>query len=132
MNRDESRYGRGRAQMREIFGPDVETAVNARATSSPDLTRYLVEFPFGDIYTRPSQDPKNREMLRAAALTVLGYAQGELKEHIQGALHVGCSHEEVLEIILQMVVYAGFPAALEAAKTAAAVFAESTGSGEEA
>ena len=39
MNRDESRYGRGLAQMREIFGPDVETAVNALATSSPDLAR---------------------------------------------------------------------------------------------
>ncbi len=95
MNQDESRYGRGLAQMREIFCPDVEKAVNARATSYPDLTRYLVEFPFGDIYTRPSLDSKTREMLTIAALTVLGYAQGELKEHIQGALHVGCSHEEV-------------------------------------
>ncbi len=74
MNRDESRYERGLAQMREIFGPDVETAVNARATSNPDLTRHLVEFPFGDIYTRPSLDSKTREMLTIAALTVLGYA----------------------------------------------------------
>lgn len=118
--------------MREIFGLDVETAMNPLATSSPDLARYLVKFPFGDILTRPSLDSKTREMLTIAALTVLGYAQGELKEHIQGALHVRCSREEVLEIILQMAVYAGFPAALGSAKTAAAVFAESTGSGQEA
>jgi 4-carboxymuconolactone decarboxylase len=61
-------------------------------------------------------------MLTVAALTVLGYAQGELKEHIQGAMNVGCTREEILEIILQMAVYAGFPAALEAVKTAASVF----------
>ena len=82
MNRDESHYGRGLARMREIFTPDVESTKNALATNSPDLARYLVEFPFGDIYTRPSLDSKTREMLTAAALTVLGYAQGELKDHI--------------------------------------------------
>jgi 4-carboxymuconolactone decarboxylase len=64
------------------------------------------------------------EMLTVAALTVPGYPQAELKEHIQGALNVGCTRDEILEIILQMAVYAGFPAPLEAAKTAAVVFGE--------
>lgn len=131
MNQDKSRYERGLAKMREIFGPDVETAVKALETASPDLARYLVEFPFGDIYTRSTLDAKTREMLTVAALTVLGCAQDELKDHVRGALHVGCSREEILEIITQMAVYAGFPAALEATKTAAAVFAESSGSSEE-
>jgi 4-carboxymuconolactone decarboxylase len=45
-----------------------------------------------------------------------------LKEYIQGAMNVGCTREGILEIILQMAVYAGFPAALEAVKTAASVF----------
>jgi 4-carboxymuconolactone decarboxylase len=63
-------------------------------------------------------------MLTVADLTVLGYPQAELKEHIQGALNVGCTRGEILEIILQMAVYAGFPAALEAIKTAAAGFGE--------
>ena len=99
--------------------------MKALAATSPDLARYLVEFPFGDIYPRPSLDAKTREMLTVAALTVLGYPQAELKDHIRGALNVGCSREEILEIITQMAVYAGFPAALEATKTAAAVFAES-------
>ena len=94
------------------------------ATTSPDLVRCLVEFPFGDIYSRPGLDLKTREMLTVAALTVLGYPQAELKGHIQGALNVGCTPDEILEIILQMAVYAGFPAALEAVKTAASVFGE--------
>lgn len=59
--------------------------------------------------------------MTVAALTVLGYPQAELRDHIRGALNVGCSRDEILEIILQMAVYRGVPAALEVAKTAAAV-----------
>jgi 4-carboxymuconolactone decarboxylase len=110
--------------MRAIFGPRIESALKGLASTSPDLARCLVEFPFADIYTRPGLDLKTREMLTVADLTVLGYPQAELKEHIQGALNVGCTCGEILEIVLQMAVYAGFPAALEAIKTAAAVFGE--------
>jgi len=122
MKPEESRYDRGLGRMRTIFGPEIESALQGLAATSPDLARCLVEFPFGDIYPRPGLDLKTREMLTVAALTVLGYPQAELKEHIQGALNVGCTRDEILEIILQMAVYAGFPAALEAVKTAAAVF----------
>ena len=124
MQPEESRYDRGLATMRTIFGPGIESALKGLAATSPDLARCLVEFPFGDIYTRPGLDLKTREMLTVAALTVLGYPQAELKDHIRGALNVGCTPDEILEIILQMAVYAGFPAALEAVKTAASVFAE--------
>jgi 4-carboxymuconolactone decarboxylase len=63
-------------------------------------------------------------MLTVAALTVLGYPQAELRDHIRGALNVGCTRDDILEIILQMAVYAGFPAALEAVRTAASVFGQ--------
>ena len=124
MQPQESRYDRGLAKMREMFGTGIDSALTSLAATSPDLVRCLVEFPFGDIYPRPGLDLKTREMLTVAALTVLGYPQAELKDHIRGALKVGCTQDEILEIILQMAVYAGFPAALEAVKTAAAVFAE--------
>ena len=121
---EESRYDRGLGSMRAIFGPEIDSALQGLVATSPDLARCLVEFPFGDIYPRPGLDVKTREMLTVAALTVLGYPQPELREHIRGALNVGCTRDEILEIILQMAVYAGFPAALEAVKTAAAVFGE--------
>jgi 4-carboxymuconolactone decarboxylase len=124
MQPEESRYDRGLGTMRAIFGTGIESALKGLAATNPDLARYLVEFPFGDIYPRPGLDLKTREMLTVAALTVLGYAQAELKEHIRGAMNVGCTRNEILEIILQMAVYAGFPAALEAARTAASVFGE--------
>lgn len=124
MPSEESRYDRGLGKMREIFGAGVESALKGLAATSPDLVRCLVEFPFGDVYPRPGLDLKTREMLTVAALTVLGYPQAELKDHIRGALNVGCTQDQILEIILQMAVYAGFPAALEAVKTAASVFGE--------
>jgi 4-carboxymuconolactone decarboxylase len=124
MQPDESRYERGLARMREMFGPGIDSALKGLAATSPDLVRCLVEFPFGDVYSRPGLDLKTREMLTVAALTVLGYPQAELRDHIRGALNVGCTRSDILEIILQMAVYAGFPAALEAVKSAASVFGE--------
>jgi 4-carboxymuconolactone decarboxylase len=124
MQPEETRFDRGLAKMREMFGTGIDSALKSLAATNPDLVRCLVEFPFGDIYPRPGLDLKTREMLTVAALTVLGYPQAELKDHIRGALNVGCTHDEILEIILQMAVYAGFPAALEAVKTAACVFSE--------
>ena len=124
MQSDETRYDRGLAMMRKMFGPGIDAALKSLQAASPDLARCLVEFPFADVYARPGLDLKVREMLTVAALTVLGYPQAELKDHIRGALNVGCTPDQILEIILQMAVYAGFPAALEAVKTAASVFGE--------
>ena len=83
MQPEESRYDRGLGSMRTIFGPKIETALEGLAATCPGLARCLIEFPFGDIYTRPGLDLKTREMLTVAALTVLGYPQAELKDHIR-------------------------------------------------
>ena len=123
MQPEETRYDRGLATMRKMFGPGIDSALKSLEAASPDLARCLVEFPFADIYTRPGLDLKTREMLTVAALTVLGYPQAELKDHIRGALNVGCTPDQILEIILQMAVYAGFPAALNGLFAAKEVFA---------
>ena len=67
---------------------------------------------------------KSRQIATVAALTALGNAEPQLKAHIHGALNVGCTHKEIVELIIQMAVYAGFPAALRAMNTAKAVFDE--------
>lgn len=93
----------------------------------PDFERMLVEFPFGTVYSRPGLDVKTREIATVAALTALGYAIPQLKVHIHGARRVGCTQEEIKEIMMQMAVYAGFPAALNGLAAAADVFAEEKG-----
>jgi 4-carboxymuconolactone decarboxylase len=72
----------------------------------------VFEFPFGDIYSRPGLDLRAREIATIAALTALGNAAPQLKVHIEAGLNVGLTREEITEVIIQMAVYAGFPAAL--------------------
>ena len=117
------RYQRGWEKLREIDGEAGEKVIAALADIAPDFARYLIEFPFGDIYSRPQLDLKSREVAVVAALTALGNATPQLKVHIQAALNVGCTREEVTEVIMQMAVYAGFPAALNGLFAAKEVFA---------
>ncbi|MEJ2631256.1 MAG: carboxymuconolactone decarboxylase family protein [Acidihalobacter sp.] len=123
-NRENERFQRGWDKLREIDGEAGERVVEALADIAPDFARYLIEFPFGDIYSRPQLDLKSREIAVVAALTALGNAAPQLKVHIHGALNVGCSREEVIEVVMQMAVYAGFPAALNGLFAAREVFAE--------
>lgn len=119
-----SRYQRGWDKLREIDGKAGENVITALADIAPDFARLLIEFPFGDVYSRPQLDLRSRELGVVAALTALGNAQPQLKVHIHGALNVGCTRDEVVEIIMQMAVYAGFPAALNGLFAAKDVFAE--------
>lgn len=118
------RYARGLAKLQEIDGQAGEKVVASLAGIAPDFARYLIEFPFGDIYSRSGLDLRSREIAVVAALTALGNAAPQLKVHIQGALNVGVSRQEVVETIMQMAVYAGFPAALNGLFAAQEVFAE--------
>lgn len=119
-----SRYERGWNKLREIDGHAGERVIAALSGIAPDFAKYLIEFPFGDIYSRPQLDLKTREMGVVAALTALGNAAPQLKVHLHGALNVGCTREEVVEMIMQMAVYAGFPAAINGLLAAKEVFAE--------
>ena len=118
------RYNRGWRKLKEIDGEAGERVIDSLKDIAPDFARYLIEFPFGDIYSRPGLDLKSREIATVAALTALGNAAPQLKVHIQAALNVGCSRQEVVEIIMQMAVYAGFPAALNGLFAAQEVFQE--------
>jgi 4-carboxymuconolactone decarboxylase len=117
------RYARGLAKLQEIDGEGGVKVVESLADIAPDFARLLIEFPFGDVYSRPGLDLRAREIAVVAALTAMGNAAPQLKVHIQGALNVGVTRTEVVEIIMQMAVYAGFPAALNGLTAAREVFA---------
>lgn len=121
---NESRYERGARALAEIDGEAGENVVNALAGIAPDFARYVIEFPFGDIYSRPGLGLREREIATIAALTALGNAAPQLKVHIAAGLNVGVGRDEIIEIMMQMAVYAGFPAALNGLFAARDVFAE--------
>ena len=118
----ESRFERGTRALSEIDGEAGERVVSSLEDIAPDFGRYIIEFPFGDIYSRPGLDLRAREIATIAALTAMGNAAPQLKVHIEGGLNVGLSRTEIIEIIMQMAVYAGFPAALNGLFAAKEVF----------
>lgn len=110
--------------IRRQLGPEADSYVEKIKSISPIFGRVNVEFPFGDLYSRTILDPKIREMITVAALTVQGSSLKELKVHIKGALYNGVTREEILEIITQMIAYCGFPAATNALLVAQDLFDE--------
>jgi 4-carboxymuconolactone decarboxylase len=120
---ESTRYERGLARLREVDGSAGDKVIESLADISPDLGKYIIEFGFGDIYSRPGLTLQQRELATVAALTALGTAQPQLKVHIAAALNVGLSRTEIIETMLQMSLYAGFPAALNGVFAAKEVFA---------
>lgn len=117
------RYERGWNKLAELDPEAGERLVESLKDTAPDLARYVIEFAFGDVFSRPALDLKSREIATVAALAALGNAAPQLKVHINAALNVGCSRAEIAEIMIQMAVYAGFPAALNGIAAAGEVFA---------
>jgi 4-carboxymuconolactone decarboxylase len=124
MNTNGVRYTDGLEKLKEIDGEAGEQVIDSLKNIAPDLARYVIEFPFGDIYQRPGLDLRSRELATVAALTALGNARPQLKVHLNGAINVGCTRTELVELIIQMAVYAGFPAALNGMFAAKEVFSE--------
>lgn len=118
------RFERGWDTLKQVDGHAGEAVIESLRDLAPDLGRFIVEFAFGDVISRPGLDLRTRELVTVAALTALGNARPQLKVHLHGALNVGCTREEVLETIIQMAVYAGMPAALNGMSAAREVFDE--------
>lgn len=119
-----SRFEAGLARLREIDGEVGERVLASLEDIAPDLGRFIIEFAFGDIYTRPGLDLVSRELVTVAALAAIGSATPQLKVHMHGLLNVGGSREQMVEAIIHLAAYAGFPRAINAALAAKAVLAE--------
>jgi 4-carboxymuconolactone decarboxylase len=117
-----NRYQRGLQKLAEIDGEAGQKVIASLKDISPDLATFLIEFSFGDIYAREVLDLRSREIATIAALTALGNCRPQLKVHIQAGLNVGLKQDEITEVIMQMAVYAGFPAALNGMFAAKEVF----------
>ncbi|RLK39399.1 carboxymuconolactone decarboxylase family protein [Cupriavidus plantarum] len=118
------RYEQGLRMLSAVDGTAGIEVIESLKKSFPDFARYIVEFPFGDIYARSGLGLRERELATVAALCALGNARPQLRVHVHAALHVGCTPGEVVEVVMQMAVYAGFPAALNGLAVVKEVFEE--------
>ena len=121
MAEEETRLERGTRIVGDVYRGVGSEFLGSLAETCPDLPRFVREFAFGDIYSRPGLSPRDREIAIIASLTTLGYAGEEVKAHMQGALNVGVTREELIEVVLQTVPYAGFPAAIGAMRKLAEI-----------
>jgi 4-carboxymuconolactone decarboxylase len=123
-NVSEDKYQKGIKYLKNMNPDSFRILEENLEDLAPDMARYVAEFAYGEIYSRPGLDLKTRELVTIASITTLGSAQTQLKSHIHGALNVGCSPHEIIEVIIQMAVYAGFPKALNGLFSASEVFSE--------
>jgi 4-carboxymuconolactone decarboxylase len=113
-----TRYNDGVAGLRAIDGAVGERVIESLNEIAPDLGRFVIEFAFGDVYSRTGIDLVLRELITVAALAAMGSATPQLKVHMHGFLNVGGTREELVEVITQIAAYAGFPRAINAALAA--------------
>jgi 4-carboxymuconolactone decarboxylase len=123
MNTTEERYARGKQLLDELMQGKGSELIERMSAASSDLAELTVAFPFGEIYSRPGLDLRSRELVTLSALIALG-AWPQFKVHVRGAIAAGCTNTEIKEVIIQLAVYAGFPAALNAMQAAGEVFEE--------
>jgi 4-carboxymuconolactone decarboxylase len=119
-----SRYEAGLEKLNEVDGKIGDKVVQSLKDVAPDLGKFIIEFAFGDIYTRPELDLKQRELITLSSLASIGGTENQLRVHINGALNVGVTAKEISEIFIQCVPYVGFPRALNAVTVAKEVFKE--------
>lgn len=108
------KYEAGLAIRRSVLGDDyVDQAVgNADSLNAP-LQQLVTEYCWGTVWTREGLEKKTRSLLNIGMLAAMNRPH-ELSLHLGGALRNGCTKEEIREVILQIAVYAGVPAAIDA------------------
>ena len=117
------RYESGLHTMEELFSQEVRTGMEEIKKISPDFWEMIVSTGFGDIYSRDTLSLSQREIITLTTLITQG-AFDQLRVHLQAALNVGLTKEEIIEIIIQCAGYVGFPKAVQAMGIAGEIFKE--------
>ena len=119
-----TRFELGSETLKEIDGIGGENVIQSLQDIAPDVGKYIIEFAFGDVYTRPELSMQEREMITITSLLTTGGCEPQLEVHINGSLNVGLSPEKIIETFIQCIPYTGFPKVLNAIFVAKKIFAE--------
>jgi 4-carboxymuconolactone decarboxylase len=114
---DEERYEKGLARFREVFGRDPLPGQNL------EFLRITLEHLFGEIWTRPQLSVHERELVTLSALAMVR-AERELKGHLGAALQLGIPREKIIEMMIHLAYYGGWPVANNGLRIAQQVFEE--------
>lgn len=120
---NDKRYELGKQAMEQLFSEEVRNGMEEMKKISPDLWDMIVSFGFGDLYSRKTLSYATREIITLTTLITQG-AFDQLRVHLQAALNVGLSKEEIIEIIIHCAGYVGFPKAVHAMGIAGEIFKE--------
>ncbi len=110
--------------LKKVDGKGGNEVIENLNSVSPDLGKYIIEYAFGEIYSREGLGLRDRELVTISSLAAMGDCAPQLKVHLNGALNCGISKEEILEVFLHISVYCGFPKAINAILVAKEVFKE--------
>jgi 4-carboxymuconolactone decarboxylase len=123
---DKELFDKGLDIRREVLGADYVNKALATAMADPlmvPLQELVTQYCWGEIWGRPGLERRTRSMINLAMLTALNRPH-EVKIHLRGALNNGVSREEIVEVLLQTMIYCGVPAAIDSFRIAKEIFAE--------
>jgi 4-carboxymuconolactone decarboxylase len=115
---DKALYDKGLEVRKSVLGAEhVERSMKTADDFNKPMQDLVTEYCWGAIWTRPGLPKKTRSLLNIAMLTVLNRPH-EMKLHVAGAIRNGCTKEEISEVLLQVAIYAGVPAAIDGFRNA--------------
>jgi 4-carboxymuconolactone decarboxylase len=121
---DEDRFQAGLEMRKRVLGAaHVERSMANATEFAKPMQELVTEYCWGEVWTRPGLEPRERSLLNLGMLTALNRGE-ELKLHVHGALNNGCSEEEIQEVFLQAAIYCGVPAAISSFRIAQAAIDE--------
>lgn len=107
----------GKQRIKQIIGDKSEGLLKMFEEISPDFANYIVDFGYGELYTRQGFSDKNRELAAVACLIGQGNTGLPLKAHLNGMINVGWTKDEIIELLIFLIGYAGFPSCVGAITT---------------
>ncbi len=120
-------YDKGLEIRKSVLGKEfVENAIKSADDFNRPLQELVTEYCWGAVWGRGTLEPRIRSMLNLAMLSALNRPH-ELKMHVKGALRNGVTKEEIREVLLQVVIYAGVPAGVDSFRIAKEALAEEAG-----